>query len=147
MNGLEESLVQVEALIEDKANGKKVPIPTSTLNDFVVHCKANIASAKSHLADERKREEEANTERELQRLASEAQRKEEALRLELQREEERRKQEEMDRRVSRWLVSFERSNTKSKHFSFAPALCFGGRCCIVFVLGRQARHGRRPRIC
>ena len=104
MNGLEESLVQVEALIEDKANGKKVPIPTSTLNDFVVHCKANIASAKSHLADERKREEEANTERELQRLASEAQRKEEALRLELQREEERRKQEEMDRRVSGWLV-------------------------------------------
>lgn len=83
-----------------------MPIPTSTLNDFVVHCKANIASAKSHLADERKREEEANTERELQRLASEAQRKEEALRLELQKEEERRKQEEMDRRVRMSKLQF-----------------------------------------
>ena len=99
LNGLEESLVQVEALIEEKTGGKKIAIPTSTLNDFVSHCKANIASAKSHLADERKREEEATTERELQRLASEAQRKEEALRLELQKEEERRKQEEMDQKV------------------------------------------------
>ena len=99
LNGLEESLVQVEAMIEDKTNGKKIAIPTSTLNDFVSHCKGNIASAKSHLADERKREEEATTERELQRLAAEAQRKEEALRLELQKEEERRKQEEMDQKV------------------------------------------------
>ena len=99
LNGLEESLVQVEALIEEKTGGKKIAIPTSTLNDFVSHCKANIASAKSHLADERKREEEATTERELQRLASEAQRKEEALRLELQKEEELRKQEEMDQKV------------------------------------------------
>lgn len=99
LNGLEESLVQVEALIEDKSNGKKVPIPTSTLNDFVVHCKANIASAKSHLADERKREEEATTERELQRLASEAQRKEEALRLELKKRKQLEKQEEEDSRV------------------------------------------------
>jgi RNA polymerase-associated protein CTR9 len=98
--GLEESLTTVEALIEDKKNGKKIPVPTTTLNDFVVHCKANIASAKSHLADERKREEEANTERELQRLASEAQRKEEAIRLELQKQEEKRKLEEMDRKVS-----------------------------------------------
>lgn len=99
LTGLEDSLVQVEALIEKKTNGEKIPIPTSTLNDFVSHCKANIASAKSHLADERKREEEATTERELQRLAAEAQRKEEALRLELQKEEERRKQEEMDQKA------------------------------------------------
>ncbi|CAB9509292.1 associated protein CTR9 homolog [Seminavis robusta] len=99
LNGLEESLATVESLIEDKTNGQKVPVPTSVLNDFVVHCKANIASAKSHLADERKREEEANTERELQRLAAEAARKEEDLRRELQKEEERRKQEEMDRKA------------------------------------------------
>lgn len=99
LQGLEESLTLVEGLIEDKTHGKKIPIPTSTLNDFVLHCKANIASAKSHLADERKREEEANTERELQRLAADAQRTEEALRMELQREEERRRQEEMDRKV------------------------------------------------
>lgn len=42
LNGLVESLAQVEKMVEDKANGKKVPIPTSTLNDFVVHAKANI---------------------------------------------------------------------------------------------------------
>ena len=105
MAGLEESLVIVEAMIEDKNEGKKVGVPTSILNDFVVHCKANIASAKSHLADERKREEEANTERELQRLAAEAQSKEEALRQELQKQEARRKQEEMDRRVSLLVAS------------------------------------------
>lgn len=115
LNGLETSLVQVEAMIKDKTNGTKVPIPTSTLNDFVVHCKANIASAKSHLADERKREEEANTERELQRLASEAQRKEEALRLELQKQEKRRKQEEMDRRAEAKMRQVEQLQVDWNH--------------------------------
>ena len=39
------------------------------------------------------------------------------------------------------------SNTKSKHFSNAPALCFGRRRCIMLVLGPQAREGRGRRVC
>ena len=106
LNGLRESLTTVEEILKNKQEGKvKVPISTTMLNDFITHCKSNIESANSHLEDERKREEEANELRELQRLASESQRREQALRDQLKKEEEARKQEERDRKVRRPALS------------------------------------------
>lgn len=99
LNGLHKSYATVEEILAKKAEGLKVPMATSTLNDFLTHCKSNIESAKSHLEDERKREEEANELRELQRLASESQRKEQELQEQLRKEEEARQQELRDRRV------------------------------------------------
>jgi RNA polymerase-associated protein CTR9 len=98
--GLEESLGVVEDILKAKTEeGLKVQIPTSTLQDFLIHCKGNIESAKSHLEEERKREEEANELRELQRLAAESQRREEELKSQLRKQEEVRLQEERDRKV------------------------------------------------
>jgi RNA polymerase-associated protein CTR9 len=100
LHGLQESLTTVEEILRNKTESKmKVPIATAMLNDFLTHCRSNIESAKSHLEDERKREEEANELRELQRLAHESQRKEQALREQLAKEEEAKKQEDRDRKV------------------------------------------------
>eukprot|EP00980_Cylindrotheca_fusiformis_P000285 scaffold66_cov115-Cylindrotheca_fusiformis.AAC.17 len=97
LNGLEQSLKTVEEILEKKQDGSlKVPIATSTLNDFLTHCRSNIDSAKSHLEDERKREEEANELRELQRLAAESQRKHQQLQDQLRKETEAKIQEERD---------------------------------------------------
>lgn len=100
LNGLQHSLTTVEAILKNKTDGAKVLVSTSTLNDFIAHCNANIESAKSHLEDERKREEEANEIRELQRMAAESKREEQKLQEELKKQEEAKKQEERDRRVS-----------------------------------------------
>lgn len=101
LNGLQKSLSTVEEILAKKADGSmKVPISTSMLNDFINHCKSNIESAKSHHEDERKREEEANELRELQRLAAESNRKQQLLQAEVRKEEETKKQEERDRKVS-----------------------------------------------
>lgn len=99
LKGLEESLPKVEEMLRWKNEGKKVVISSSMLQDFVTHCKANIESAKSHLEEERKREEEGNEIRELQRAAAESQRKEEEIRRVMGMEEEARKQEERDKRA------------------------------------------------
>lgn len=100
LDGLQKSHETVEEILKKKAEGLKVTIATSTLNDFLTHCKSNIESAKSHLEDERKREEEANELRELQRLAAESQRKQQELEEHVKKEEDAKKQEERDRRVS-----------------------------------------------
>lgn len=100
LNGLQQSLKTVEEILEKKQDGSlKVPIPTATLNDFLTHCRSNIDSAKSHLEDERKREEEATELRDLQRLASESQRKQQQLQEQLKKETEAKKQEERDLKV------------------------------------------------
>jgi RNA polymerase-associated protein CTR9 len=99
LNGLQHSLETVETILKNKNEGAKVLISTSILNDFITHCKSNIESAKSHLEDERKREEEANEIRELQRMASESNREERKLQQELKKQEEAKKQEGLDRRV------------------------------------------------
>lgn len=99
LNGLQKSYETVEEILKKKSEGLKVTIATSMLNDFLTHCKSNIESAKSHLEDERKREEEANELKELQRLAAESKMKEEKLREQLRMEEEAKKGEERDRRV------------------------------------------------
>lgn len=100
LTGLEESLVTVEKILEEKQDPeKKIPIPTSTMQDFVKHCRANIASATSHLKDEEKRAAEMEVERQVRALeAEEALKKEELRKLELK-EEEAKKQEERDRKA------------------------------------------------
>jgi RNA polymerase-associated protein CTR9 len=107
LNGLQQSLQTVEEILKKKADASmKVPISTSMLNDFLTHCRSNIESAKSHLEDERKREEEANELRELQRLASESQRKQQLLQEQLKKEEDAKKQEARDRKVGTVGVRF-----------------------------------------
>lgn len=99
LDGLNESLLVVEGILKDKGEGKKVVIATSTLNDFIKHCRANISSAESHLEDEKKRAEEAEAEKELRRLAAEAALKEEELRKKLEQAEQVKAQEERDRKA------------------------------------------------
>lgn len=104
LNGLEVSLKVVEEILKAKTEGHKVNIPTSTLQDYVKHCKANIASAKSHLEDEKKRFAEVEAEREIRKLATEAAQKEEALKQALQLEEVAKKQEERDQKAQRKML-------------------------------------------
>jgi RNA polymerase-associated protein CTR9 len=99
LDGLQESLVTVEAIIKDKADGKKVLISSTTLQDFLKHCRANISSAESHLKDEKTRAESADEERRIRRLAAEAAQKELQLKVALEREEEAKKQELRDRKA------------------------------------------------
>jgi RNA polymerase-associated protein CTR9 len=99
LHGLEESLGVVEQILEDKNENKKVPIPTSTLQNFLTHCRANIASAKSHLEDERKRAALAEEEQKIRRLAVEAEMKEAALEEAIRKEQEAKEQEERDRKA------------------------------------------------
>jgi RNA polymerase-associated protein CTR9 len=100
LNGLEESLIVVEEIARQKEEGdKKINIRSSTLDDFLKHCRANIASAQSHLEDEKKRAEEEKDEQQIRRLAAEATQKEAELREAIKRQEEARKQEERDQRA------------------------------------------------
>jgi RNA polymerase-associated protein CTR9 len=73
LDGLEESLPQIQEILQWKTEGKKVPLSTSMLQNFITHCKANIESAKSHLAEEKRREKEAQDILELQREEAESQ--------------------------------------------------------------------------
>jgi RNA polymerase-associated protein CTR9 len=99
LDGLQESLVVVEQILEDKNENKKVPIPTSTLQNFLTHCRANITSAKSHLEDEKQRAAEAEAEQEIRRLAVEAEMKEAELEEAIRKEQEAKEQEERDRKA------------------------------------------------
>jgi len=72
LGGLEESLPVVQKLLAWKTEGKKVPIPTLTLQDFIQHCKGNIESAKSHLLEEVKKEKVHSKLREAQLRKEEA---------------------------------------------------------------------------
>mmetsp|Transcript_24049 Transcript_24049/g.35571 ORF Transcript_24049/g.35571 Transcript_24049/m.35571 type:complete len:1284 (+) Transcript_24049:89-3940(+) len=100
LNGLEESLPKVQEMLEWKSEGKKVLIPTSMLQDFITHCNANIDSAKSHLEEEKKREEQAKEYRDLQNSAAEAKKQELELREVMKKEEAIKQQEERDRRAA-----------------------------------------------
>lgn len=99
LNGLQHSLETVETILKNKNEGAKVLISASILNGFITDCKSNIESAKSHLEDERKREEEANEIRELQQMAAESKREEQKLQRELKMQEEAKRQEQLDRRA------------------------------------------------
>lgn len=102
--GLQESLETVETILKSKDDGAKVMISSSILKDFITHCKSNIESAKSHLEDEKKREEEANEIRELQRLHAETKREEQKLMEERAKQEEAKRQEELDLRAQRKMA-------------------------------------------
>ncbi len=97
--GLHKSYDTVEEILKKKNDGLKVTIATSMLNDFLTHCKSNIESARSHLEDERKREEDANELRELQRLTAESHRKKQEMEDQLKKEQDARMDEERDRKV------------------------------------------------
>jgi RNA polymerase-associated protein CTR9 len=107
LKGLEKSLPKVEEILKWKNEGKKIPIHSSTLHDFITHCKANIDSAKSHLEEERKREQQAEQMRELQRSAAEAQKQEEELRKVMEQEEAAKLQEERDRKAAAKMKAVE----------------------------------------
>lgn len=111
LHGLQKSYETVEEILKKKSEGLKVTIATSMLNDFLTHCKSNIESAKSHLEDERKREEEANELRELQRLTAESQRKKQEYEEQLRKEEAARKQEERDRKARQNMRKVEELRT------------------------------------
>eukprot|EP00977_Amphora_coffeiformis_P005243 scaffold1123_cov168-Amphora_coffeaeformis.AAC.11 len=100
LDNLRESLQIVEKISEDKAAGQKINIPSSTLQDFLKHCRSNISSAESHLEDEKKRASEADQEREIRRLAAEAAAKEEQIRKAVEQAEEAKKQEERDAKAA-----------------------------------------------
>jgi RNA polymerase-associated protein CTR9 len=107
LQGLKESQTTVEEILVEKNQGNKVNIPTSTLQDFLKHCKANIASAESHLDDEKKRAEEAGAERKIRQLAAEAAMKEEALKQAILEEEKTKKQEERDQKADKKMRQVE----------------------------------------
>ena len=99
LDGLKESFEVVQSILKEKTEGAKVQISTSKLQDFLKHCRANISSAESHLEDEKKRAEDAETEKEIRRLAAEAALKEEEIKKALEKEKETREQEERDRKA------------------------------------------------
>ena len=99
LDGLNESLKVVEDFVKQKSEGKKVQISSSTLQDFLKHCRDNISAAESHLDDEKKRAEEAKQEKEIRRLAAEAARQEEDIRKALEQEKIVREQEERDKKA------------------------------------------------
>jgi RNA polymerase-associated protein CTR9 len=79
LDGLQESLPKVQMMLQWKQERKKVPISTSLMNNFIVQCKANIESAKSHLSEEIRKETEARELRELQKMEILAKQKEKEL--------------------------------------------------------------------
>ena len=115
LNGLQQSLETVEEILKSKNDGAKVLISSSILNDFITHCKSNIESAKSHLEDERKREEETKELRELQRMAAESKREEKRLQEELRKQEEAKKQEELDRRARAKMAKVDELRAEWEH--------------------------------
>jgi RNA polymerase-associated protein CTR9 len=131
--GLEESLKIVEGIVEEKEKGeKKINIRTSTLEDFLKHCRANITSAQSHLEDEKKRAAEERDDLELRRLAAEAAQKEAALKEAIRKQEEAKRQEERDQRAdakmkkveelsSNWKQEQEAAESKGKKAKAPPA--------------------------
>jgi RNA polymerase-associated protein CTR9 len=100
-NGLEESYTIVEKILKDKEGGEKVVIKSSFLENFLKLCKENLASARTHLQDDRQREEAARDERELRRQAAEMAQHEAKLRDALEKQEEAKRQHERDLRAEK----------------------------------------------
>eukprot|EP00529_Nitzschia_sp_RCC80_P007405 CAMPEP_0113498042 /NCGR_PEP_ID=MMETSP0014_2-20120614/30941_1 /TAXON_ID=2857 /ORGANISM="Nitzschia sp." /LENGTH=1322 /DNA_ID=CAMNT_0000391999 /DNA_START=94 /DNA_END=4062 /DNA_ORIENTATION=- /assembly_acc=CAM_ASM_000159 len=99
LTNLQESLKTVQEILSEKKSGAKVVVSSSTLDSFISLCKVNIDSAKHHLEDEKKREEEAEEIRRLHQLQAETKRHEQKLLEERQKEEETKRQEELDIRA------------------------------------------------
>ncbi len=99
LDGLEESLPILQTMLQWKEEGRKVAISKGMLSGVVNQCKHNIDSAKSHLKEELKNEQDAETLREYQRIEAEATEKQKALKLLLQKEKEAQDLEESEQRA------------------------------------------------
>lgn len=106
VDGLEESLPKVQEILQWKLEGKKIPISTSALQEFITHCKANLESAKSHLAEEKRREHEAQVILEAQKEAAKEKKYVEEIQNKVKMTEEEERQAERDRKVSPFLFVF-----------------------------------------
>jgi hypothetical protein len=77
LKGLEEESPERRRDAKVEGRRAKARSPKSMLQDCITHCKSNIESAKVHLEEERRKEQEAMEMREVQRSAAEAQKQEE----------------------------------------------------------------------
>ena len=105
LSGLEQSLPVVQTLVQWKSEGKRIPIASSTLNDFISHCKDNTESAKSHLSEELKKENEARELREMHCREVEQQKRDRDLEIDMKNKLAKLQEEERERKV-RKLLSF-----------------------------------------
>ncbi|KAL7544991.1 hypothetical protein ACHAWF_008359 [Thalassiosira exigua] len=101
LDGLEESLPILQTMLQWKEEGRKVAISKAMLTGVVSQCKHNIDSAKSHLNEELKKEKDAETLRNFQRIEAEANEKQRALAASLAKEKEAQELEEGERRARR----------------------------------------------
>mmetsp|Transcript_36859 Transcript_36859/g.64595 ORF Transcript_36859/g.64595 Transcript_36859/m.64595 type:complete len:928 (+) Transcript_36859:1-2784(+) len=101
LDGLEESLPILQTMLQWKEDGRKVAISKGMLTGVVNQCKHNIDSAKSHLKEELKKEQDADTLRNFQRIEAEANEKQRALAASLQKEKEAQEMEESEQRARR----------------------------------------------
>jgi len=85
-----------KTMLQWKQDGKKIPINNATLQNFLTQCQANIEIAKSHLAQEQKKEAEAQELRQLQMTEAEIQQNERKLRDNVQKQRKAKEQEERD---------------------------------------------------
>eukprot|EP00574_Skeletonema_japonicum_P003093 CAMPEP_0201724210 /NCGR_PEP_ID=MMETSP0593-20130828/8030_1 /ASSEMBLY_ACC=CAM_ASM_000672 /TAXON_ID=267983 /ORGANISM="Skeletonema japonicum, Strain CCMP2506" /LENGTH=1304 /DNA_ID=CAMNT_0048215435 /DNA_START=52 /DNA_END=3966 /DNA_ORIENTATION=+ len=99
LTGLEESLPIIQTMIQWKQEKRKVPIQSSMLTDFVSQCKHNIDSAKGHLNEELRKEQDAQALRDIQRMDAEASKKSNEMKASLDKEREAHEEEEREKRA------------------------------------------------
>lgn len=99
LSGLEESLPILQTMLQWKDEGRKVAISKVMLSQVVNQCKHNIDSAKSHLKEELRKEQEAGALRNYQRIQAESDAKSKALAASLQKEAEAQQLEESEQRA------------------------------------------------
>ncbi len=101
LDGLEESLPILQTILQWKEEGRKVAISKGMLSGVVNQCKHNIDSAKSHLKEELKNEQDAERLRHFQRTEAEINEKQRALAVSLQKEKEAQEMEESELRAKK----------------------------------------------
>lgn len=101
LDGLEESLPILQTMLQWKEEGRKVAISKVMLTGVVQQCRHNIDSAKSHLKEELKKEQDAEAIRNFQRIEAEANEKQRALADSLQKEADAQKVEENETRAKK----------------------------------------------
>ncbi len=99
LDGLLESLPIVQTMIQWKKEKKKVPIPTTAMQNFVHNCRNYIEIAQNTLNDELNKEAEANEKREMQRLEALSKLKEQELQELERKEKEAKEQEEREKKA------------------------------------------------
>ena len=132
LTGLIESQKIVEDILKEKEEGgKKINIRSSILEDFLKHCRANIASAQSHLEDEKKRAEEEKDDQEIRRRATEIAQQEAQLREAIRNSEEAAKQEERDQRAEAMMQKVEDLRSGWQHEQAAAEAAKAKRSKVV----------------